>query len=82
MDFNTIAAAVALVVSLTSIGALVFASGRFVEAVEGLRSVVVELKQMVKEVTRDLRNVERFQSRADERLSDHDRRIGRIEEEV
>lgn len=82
MDFNTIAAAVALIVSLTSIGALVFASGRFVEAVEGLRSVVVELKQMVKEVTRDLRQVERFQGRADERLSDHDRRLDHIEDRL
>lgn len=82
INLNDIATLLALLVSLVSIGGVVFGAGRLVEAVNHLQQTVETLRGVLQDVIRDLREQERFSERVDERLGHHARRIDRIQEEA
>lgn len=63
-----------------SIGSLVFGAGRAIEALDNLKLTLSDLRKVIKEATLDLREMERFASRVDEKLDNHDMRITRLEE--
>lgn len=80
MTLELLFAIVALIGSFMSIGSLVFGAGRAIEALDNLKLTLSDLRKVIKEATLDLREMERFASRVDEKLDNHDMRITRLEE--